>query len=55
MKQFSPADSNKGTILLQEEVSPFRENNVVVFPFPFQIFMPLAKLWFKAFKDKLPS
>ena len=27
--------------------SPFMENNnVVLFPFPFHIFMPLAKLWF---------
>ena len=27
--------------------SPFRENNnVVVFPFPFNIFMPLTNLWF---------
>ena len=27
--------------------SPFRENkNMVVFPFPFHIFMPLANLWF---------
>ena len=28
--------------------SPFKENNnVVVFPFPFHIFMPLANLWFR--------
>ena len=34
-------------LTLRKIASPFRENNnVVVFLFPFHIFMPLANLWF---------
>ena len=46
-------------ILPQEEpsyisISLFRENNVVVFPIPFHIFMPLANLWLIRLRGQFP-
>ena len=35
-----------GFYLSSSSLNYFRENNVVVFPFPFQIFMLLTNLWF---------
>ena len=36
--------------------SPFRENsNVVVFPLPFHIFMPLTNMWFIRLQGHFPS
>ena len=30
-------------------------NNVAIFPFTFNIFMPLANVWFILFKDSFPT
>ena len=35
-------------------LSPFKENNNVVFPFPFHIFMLLAKLWLCRLQGQFP-